>query len=141
MRKLRYREIKYLTEGYSSGTQRLRIQIQPPGCGGPAAVHQAVGGHCLRDARCVLDSHGRCNTGRRQMLERGSLRGGSQPDYTSPCWTAGPLLPSALLPKSQVERNLLQLNSPSQPCGGGFLARTLESFQLFTPPPPGRELK
>lgn len=68
MRKLRYREIKYLAARYSSGKQRVGVQIQSSDFGGPAVLHQAMRRHCLGHSQCIDDGHGLCNAERRQTL-------------------------------------------------------------------------
>lgn len=148
MRKLRYREIKYLAARYSSGKQRIGVQIQSSDFGGPAVLHQAMQRHCLGHSQCIVDGHGLCNAERRQMLAN------RLPAWGEPTRPHLPLLDPGLPPSFSTApqitgREKRALNkffpaSAGQPWGGqggGFLARTLESFQLFTPPPPGRELK
>lgn len=45
-----------LAAGYSSGKQRIRVQIQSSDSGGPAVLHQAMQACCLGDPRCAIDS-------------------------------------------------------------------------------------
>lgn len=160
MRKQRHSEIKHLAAGYSSGKQRIRVQIQSSDFGGSAVLHQAMQACCLGDPQCTIDSLGLCKQEADAHNRKRLPAWGSQPDCTCPCWTLHPLLPSALLPTGPLQSCLPNhwwretcfnqvLPAISRPAlgewgvggVGGFLAKTLESFQAFTPPPPGKELK